>query len=122
MRKPVSGLLADEDLFLFTDYYELTSGMCNFDHERNQIITESYFFRSLPEHLGSYVLVAGLEQFAHYIEVLNRGLGKENREWLKKASRSELSASFFDYLDNFRFEGDIYAVPEGTPVFPHDQG
>ncbi|MBS7605207.1 MAG: nicotinate phosphoribosyltransferase [Candidatus Bathyarchaeia archaeon] len=115
-----TGLLSEEDLFLFTDYYELTSGKCNFDHSVNNIITETYFFREIPKHLGSYIIAAGLEQFIAYIQVLNRGLSKKHREWLEKAAGRDLSKEFLDYLENFRFRGDIYAVPEGTPVFPNE--
>jgi len=117
----VSGLLSEEDLFLFTDYYELTSGKCNLEHGMNQTITENYFFREIPKHLGSYVLAAGSEQFANYIEVLNRGLSRKHREWLRKASGTDFEdETFLDYLENFKFKGDIYAVPEGTPVFPNE--
>lgn len=119
MKKPVSGLLTEDDLFLFLDYYELTSGKCNFDFGMNQEITENFFFREIPAHLGSYVIAAGLEQFASYIESLNRGLSKEHRQWLRQTSGRDFeNEAFLDYLQNFRFKGDIYAVPEGTPVFP----
>jgi len=115
-----SGLLTEEDLFLFIDYYELTSGKCNFDHNVNNVITETYFFREVPKHLGSYVIVAGLEQFISYIQILNRGLSKKHRDWLEKVAGKDLSRKFLDYLENFRFKGDIYAIPEGTPVFPNE--
>lgn len=120
MRRLESGLLAEEDLFLFVDYYELTSGKCNFDHGVNNNITETYFFREIPKHLGSYIVAAGLEQFISYIEILNHGLSRKHREWLEKAAGKDLSEDFLDYLENFQFRGDIYAVPEGTPVFPNE--
>ena len=62
MKNLETGLLAEADLFLFLDYYELTSGKCNLDHGMNQVVTENYFFREIPEHLGGYILFAGLEQ------------------------------------------------------------
>lgn len=120
MRHLESGLLTEEDLFLFIDYYELTSGKCNFDHGVNNTITETYFFREVPKHLGSYIVAAGLEQFISYIEILNRGLSRKHREWLEKAAGKDLSKDFLDYLENFQFRGDIYAVPEGTLVFPNE--
>ncbi|MEM1507301.1 MAG: nicotinate phosphoribosyltransferase [Candidatus Bathyarchaeia archaeon] len=120
MKKLESGLLSEDDLFLFVDYYELTSGKCNFDHGVNNTITETYFFREVPKHLGSYVIAAGLEQFISYIQILNRGLSKKHREWLEKTAGRDLSSEFLDYLENFEFKGDIYAVPEGTPVFPNE--
>jgi len=121
MRKPESGLLTEADMFLFVDYYELTSGKCNFDFNMNQVITENYFFREIPAHLGSYVLFAGLEQFISYIALLNRGLSSEHRQWLRRTSGRDFeNEAFLDYLQNFKFKGDIYAVLEGTPVFPHE--
>lgn len=121
MRKPESGLLTEEDLFLFLDYYELTSGKCNLDFNMNQQITENFFFREIPKHLGSYVLAAGLEQFASYIELMNRGLSKHHRDWLRNASGKDFEdETFLDYLQSFKFRGDVYAIPEGTPVFPHE--
>lgn len=118
MRKPLSGLLTEEDLFLFLDYYEMTSGKCNFDFGMDQEITENYFFREIPGHLGSYIITAGLEQFASYIEVMNRGLSKQYGDWLRQTSGGDLDEAFLEYLRDFRFKGDVYAVPEGTPVFP----
>jgi nicotinate phosphoribosyltransferase len=121
MRKPASGLLTEEDLFLFLDYYELTSGKCNLDFKMNQQITENFFFREIPAHLGSYILAAGLEQFASYIDLMNRGLSKEHRDWLRRSSGKDFDdEAFLDYLQNFKFTGDVYAIPEGTPVFPNE--
>ncbi len=120
MKKPLSGLLKEEDLFLFIDYYELTSGKCNHDHNMNQTITENYFFRRIPDILGSYILTVGLEQLINYIEILNNGLSITHRDWLKRASDKDLDESFLNYLHNFKFKGDIYAIPEGTPVFPNE--
>jgi nicotinate phosphoribosyltransferase len=121
MKKLESGLLSEEDLFLFLDFYELTSGKCNYDFNCNRPVTEEYFFRDIPEHLGSFILAAGLEQFASYVEVMNRGLGLKQRRWLESSSGQKfLDKEFLDYLCNFKFNGDIYAVPEGTPVFPNE--
>ncbi len=121
MRKPVSGLLTEDDMFLFLDYYELTSGKCNYDFNMNQQITENFFFREIPAHLGSYVIAAGLEQFVSFIDMMNRGLSKKHREWLKTSSGRDFEdEGFLDYLEKFKFAGDVYAVPEGTPVFPNE--
>jgi len=120
LRRLETGLLTEEDLFLFIDYYELTSGKCNFDHGVNNTITETYFFREIPKHLGSYIIAAGLEQLIGYIQILNRGLSRRHREWLEKVAGKDLGGEFLDYLENFKFRGDIYAVPEGTLVFPNE--
>lgn len=119
--KPASGLLTEADIFLFLDYYELTSGKCNLDFGMNQEITENYFFREIPAHLGGYIIAAGLEQFIACVELMNRGLSKEHRDWLRRTSGRDFeNEAFLDYLENFRFRGDIWAVAEGTPVFPHE--
>jgi nicotinic acid phosphoribosyltransferase len=86
MKKLESGLLSEEDLFLFLDFYELTSGKCNFDFNFNRTVTEEYFPREIPEHLGSFIVSAGLEQFASYVEAINHGLTREQRRWLKETS------------------------------------
>ena len=103
---------------LFLDYYELTSGQANFDHGRNNRITEIYYFRKIPENLGGYMVAAGLEQIIDFIK--NFRLSKEEAEWLKESSNGALSDDFLDYLQNFKFKGNINAVPEGTVVFPNE--
>ncbi len=116
MRKPVSGLLLENELGLFADYYELTMGKADVDHGNFNEITENYFIRKIPQ--GSYLVAAGLEQFVHY--VLNLSFSDEDLDWLKQSSRGDLSDDFLHYLRKFRFAGDIYAVPEGTPIFPNE--
>ncbi len=111
-------LMDDSDIPMFLDYYELTSGQANFDHGRNNKITEVYYFRNVPENLGGYMIAAGLEQVVQFIE--NFKLSKEEAEWLKKSSNGALTNGFLDYLQNFKFNGTISAVPEGTVVFPNE--
>ncbi len=111
-------LMDDSEIPMFLDYYELTSGQANFDHGRNNKITEVYYFRNVPENLGGYMIAAGLEQVVQFIE--NFKLSKEEAEWLKKSSNGALTNGFLDYLQNFKFNGTISAVPEGTVVFPNE--
>ena len=112
---------------LFTDYYELTMGKADFDSGNNAICTENYFVRFIPQ--GEYMIAAGLEQVIHYI--LNLQFTDADLKWLKESSdKSEssernkptpdMSDDFLDYLRHFKFDGDVYAVPEGTPVFPNE--
>ncbi len=111
-------LMDNSEMSLFLDYYELTSGQANFDHGRNNRITEIYYFRKIPENLGGYMVAAGLEQIIDFIK--NFRLSKEEAEWLKESSNGALSDDFLDYLQNFKFKGNINAVPEGTVVFPNE--
>ncbi len=116
MRKPVSGLLKESELGLFGDYYEYTMGKADLDHGNLETITENYFVRRIPQ--GSYLIAAGLEQFAHY--ALNIRFTKKDLDWLKRTSGNDLSDEFLHYLKNIKFKGNIYAVPEGTPMFPNE--
>ena len=126
-KTPQSGLLTESNMALFADYYELTMGKADYDSGNNAICTENYFVRSIPQ--GEYLIAAGLEQVIHYI--LNLRFTDADLKWLKESSdRSEpserdkptpdMSDDFLDYLRHFKFDGDVYAVPEGTPVFPNE--
>ncbi|MCW1294814.1 MAG: nicotinate phosphoribosyltransferase [Candidatus Parvarchaeum sp.] len=118
MEKLNSLLMNDSEMPLFLDYYELTSGQANFDHGRNNKITEVYYFRKIPENLGGYMVAAGLEQVISFIK--NFKLSREEAEWLKESSNGSLTDDFLDYLQNFKFNGTVNAVPEGTVVFPNE--
>ena len=122
-----SGLLTESNMALFADYYELTMGKADFDSGNNAICTENYFVRFIPQ--GEYMIAAGLEQVIHYI--LNLRFTDADLKWLKESSdKSEsserdkptpdMSDDFLDYLRHFKFDGDVYAVPEGTPVFANE--
>lgn len=101
------------NLTLLTDLYQLTmmngyylKGM----HEQTAVF--DVFFRQ--NNLITYSIAAGLEQATDYI--LNLNFGKEEIKYLR--SLNLFDASFLDYLSNLKFTGDVYAVPEGVPVFP----
>src|SRR5580693_8771232 len=71
--------------------------------------------RRLPEH-RNFVIAAGLPQAVDYL--LNLGFSDEEIEYLKGLPAfAQASAGFFEYLRKFRFTGDVFAVPEGTPLF-----
>jgi len=103
-------------LELVTDFYEFT--MSNGFFLKNMSSTISYFdvfFREIPDD-GGYVIFAGLEQIIDYVKNLN--FSDEDITYLK--SKSIFSNEFLDYLRNFKFSGTIWAVPEGTVVFPNE--
>ena len=117
VKAPQSSLLTESNMALFADYYELTMGKADFDSRNNAICTENYFVRSIPQ--GEYLIVAGLEQVIHYI--LNLRFTNADLKWLKESKATpDMSDDFLDYLRHFKFDGDVYAVPEGTPVFANE--
>ncbi len=106
----------EENMTMLCDFYELTMGNGYFKKDMGeQIVYFDVFFRSVPDG-GGFAIVAGLEQAIEYIRNLH--FSDENIAYLR--SRNMFDEGFLDYLRNFRFTGDIYAVPEGTPVFPRE--
>ena len=103
-------------LELVTDFYEFT--MSNGYFAKNMQDTESYFdvfFREIPDN-GGYVIFAGLEQIIEYVE--NLKFTDDDIDYLK--SKNIFSDEFLNYLKKFKFTGTIWAVPEGTVVFPNE--
>ena len=105
-----------QNLTLMTDLYELTMMQGYFRHkDRNETVIFDAFYRSNPCG-GGYAICAGLEQVIQYIRELH--FEQEDLDYL--ASLGIFDSDFLDYLKNFRFSGDIYAIPEGTVMFPRE--
>ncbi len=104
----------NENLSMLCDFYELTMGN---GYYRNgfykQNVYFDVFFRNVPDG-GGFAIAAGLEQIVEYIQQLH--FTDSDLEYLR--SKGIFDDGFLDYLKHFKFHGDIYAVPEGTPVFP----
>lgn len=99
---------------LLCDFYELTMGNGYFQTGlADRICYFDVFFREVPDG-GGFAIAAGLEQVIDYIRQLS--FSEEDIEFLR--GKQIFSSSFLDYLRTFRFTGDIWAVPEGTPIFP----
>lgn len=99
---------------MLCDYYELTMANGYFiSGKGDEISIFDVFFRTIPDG-GGYAIAAGLEQVIDYIRNLH--FTDEDIAFLR--SKNQFSEAFLDYLRTFRFTGDIYAVPEGTPIFP----
>ena len=99
---------------LLCDFYELTMANGYFElGKANEIAYFDLFFRRVPDG-GGFAIAAGLEQIIDYIKNLKFTDG--DIDFLR--SKGLFSEEFLEYLRHFRFSGDIYAVPEGTPVFP----
>ncbi len=101
---------------MLCDYYELT--MTNGYYAcgmQNRITYFDIFFRSVPDG-GGFAIAAGLEQAIHYIQQLH--FDEDDIAYLR--GRKMFSEGFLESLRNYRFTGDIWAVPEGTPIFPNE--
>ncbi len=102
------------NLTMLCDFYELTMGNGYFLSDRKDRISYfDVFFRRVPD-AGGFAIAAGLEQIVSYIQNLH--FDPEDIAYLR--SRGIFDERFLSYLENFRFSGDIWAVPEGTPIFP----
>ena len=104
------------NMTMLCDFYELTMSNGYFHNGYKDRITYfDVFFRKVPDG-GGFAIAAGLEQLIEYIEDLH--FDEEDIAYLR--GRKLFSEEFLQYLADFRFTGDIYAVPEGTPVFPRE--
>lgn len=105
-----------QNLTLMTDLYELTMMQGYFKHkDRNETVIFDAFFRNNPMNSG-YSICAGLEQVIKYINHLH--FGKEDIDYLRSLGIFE--EDFLQYLSDFHFSGNIYAIPEGSVMFPRE--
>ena len=105
-----------ENLSMLADFYEFT--MANGYLKNNmgdKIAYFDMFFRSVPDD-GGFAIMAGLEQLIEYLQ--NLTFTEEDIEYF--ASKEMFSDEFLDYLRNFEFTCDVWAIPEGTPIFPQE--
>lgn len=103
------------NLTLLTDLYQLTMMQGYFKNPTDQVVVFDMFYRKNPCN-GGYAIAAGLEQVIEYIKNLH--FSYEDIEYLK--SLNIFDTDFLEYLRSFHFTGDIYAIPEGTVVFPRE--
>jgi nicotinate phosphoribosyltransferase len=100
---------------LSTDLYELNMVQAYLDHGEDSEAVFEFFFRKLPAR-RNFLLAAGLDTVLDYLDTLRFTPGEI--DWL--AGTGRFRKNLLDYLANFRFTGDVYAIPEGTVVFPHE--
>ena len=104
------------NLTLLCDFYEITMAngyfLCG---KKDTVAYFDVFFRDIPDG-GGFAIAAGLEQIVEYIKGLH--FDREDIEYLR--GMKIFDERFLEYLAAFRFTGDIYAVPEGTPIFPRE--
>lgn len=102
------------NLALFTDLYELTMGQAYAAEGMDQPAVFELFFRTMPPR-RNFLVAAGIEDVLDYLEQLH--FTHDDLAYLRSLGR--FSESFFDRLKGLRFTGEVWAVPEGTLVFPH---
>lgn len=105
--------MSERNLTMMTDLYQLTMMNGHFMRNAQEEAVFDLFFRE-PTGNSSYAIVAGLEQAIDYI----RNLIFTDEDIAYLDSLGLFSKEFLDYLSDFSFTGDLYAIPEGTPVFP----
>ena len=110
-----SDFVTDESMAMLTDLYELTMMNAYVLEKRDGLATFDLFVRKLPPERG-YLLAAGLEQAVNYL--LNLRFSSDDIAYLRKQGR--FSEEMLDYLRKFKFTGDLWAVPEGTVIFPNE--
>ncbi|MFO7160950.1 MAG: nicotinate phosphoribosyltransferase [[Clostridium] cellulosi] len=102
------------NLSMLMDFYELTMAngyfCCGF---KDKITYFDMFFRKIPDN-GGFAIMAGLEQVIDYLN--NLSFSDEDIEYLR--TKKIFNEEFLNYLKNFKFECDVWAIPEGTPIFP----
>lgn len=103
------------NLTLLTDLYELTMMQGYFKNHNQDVVVFDAFYRSNPCD-GGYSVCAGLAQVIDYIENLH--FDTDDINYLR--SLKIFDEDFLEYLSNFKFSGDIYAVPEGSLIFPRE--
>lgn len=108
--------MSERNLTLLTDLYELTMMQGYFkEKDANETVIFDAFYRTNPDH-SAYSICAGLDQVIDYINNLH--FDQEDIDYLRSVGIFE--EDFLDYLKDFHFSGDIYAIPEGTVMFPRE--
>lgn len=101
---------------MLVDFYELTMANGFFENGRgNETAYFDMFFRKVPDNAG-YAVMAGVQQVIEYLNALE--FTAEDIEYLR--SKNMFCEDFLEYLKNFHFECDVWAIPEGTPIFPNE--
>lgn len=104
------------NLTMLSDFYELTMGNGYFEKGVSETIAYfDMYFRKIPDG-GGFAVMAGVEQLIEYLQSLT--FTEENIQFLR--GKNLFSEGFLSYLKNFKFECDVWAIPEGTPVFPNE--
>ncbi|MCX6710976.1 MAG: hypothetical protein NTZ02_02700 [Candidatus Woesearchaeota archaeon] len=118
MRMPKSGFVNEENMAEVTDWYQATMAGAYFRNSYKDRLNFELFVRKLPER-RSYLASAGLEQAVYYLQ--NMKFSEDYISWMKAQPEfKNFDKGFFDYLRNFRFGADVWAVSEGSIVFQNE--
>lgn len=109
-------IMNERNLTMLVDFYELTMANGFLKNGRgDQVAYFDMFFRRVPDNAG-YAVMAGIQQLIEYISTLS--FTEEDIDYLR--SKNLFCEEFLEYLRDFKFECDVWAVPEGTPIFPNE--
>ena len=104
------------NISMMMDFYEMTMSYGYFnDHDTETKVVFDVFYRQNPDG-GGFAIFAGLEQVIEYVE--NMRFSEDDIEYFRQ--QHMFSEEFLNYLKDFRFQGDIYAMPEGTVMYPNE--
>ena len=108
--------MTKRNLTMLTDFYEITMGNGFFNEgQKDRKVVFDMFFRKVPDN-GGFAIMAGLSQLIDYLK--NLSFSKEDIEYLR--SKNIFNEEFLQYLKDFKFECDVFAIKEGTPIFPNE--
>lgn len=111
-----SSLFASRNLTMLVDFYELTMANGFLENGLGSVtVCFDLFFRRVPDH-GGYAIMAGLEQTIEYLKNLH--FTDSDIRYLRE--KNIFSETFLNYLADFEFTCDVWAIPEGTPIFPYE--
>lgn len=106
----------NRNLTMLVDFYELTMANGFFENGKGmEIVYFDMFFRKIPDNAG-YAVMAGVQQVIDYLE--NLSFTSEDIDYLR--SKNMFCEDFLRYLESFEFKCDVWAIPEGTPIFPNE--
>ena len=109
-------MISEKNLTMLTDFYEITMANGYFESGlMNNIAYFDLFFRRVPDQ-GGYAIMAGLDQIVDYLNELE--FTEEDIEYLR--GKGIFCEEFLEYLRTFKFACDVWSVPDGTPIFPHE--
>ena len=109
-------MFKEQNLTMLADFYEFTMANGYFlNGVGDKICYFDLYFRSVPDN-GGFAIMAGTEQVVEYLS--NLSFDEEDISYLR--SKGLFDETFLDYLRNFKFVCDVWAMPEGTPVFPNE--